>query len=192
MMMKTCTECGVPKPLTCYSRGTAKCKPCRVKLAERYRPRRKPPLDGWRLCSRCGERKPATAQFFRYEKRVLDRCKSQCRSCELAVRDRPAEVARALRWARSHPEAVKLREARRRARKLAVPNTLTRDEWQAILDYYGGRCAYCLKVAKLQMDHVVPFAAGGSNSADNVVPACAACNASKKAKSLLAWMLAAA
>lgn len=46
-----------------------------------------------------------------------------------------------------------------------------------------GLCHYCGKkfgAAELTMDHVVPVARGGTSSPGNIVPACKACNASKK------------
>ena len=46
-----------------------------------------------------------------------------------------------------------------------------------------GVCHYCGKAvgtAGLTMDHVVPVARGGRSTKGNVVPACDACNKSKK------------
>jgi len=53
--------------------------------------------------------------------------------------------------------------------------------WQQQLQ--AGVCHYCgnrVGAAALTMDHVVPVARGGSSAKGNVVPACAACNKSKK------------
>jgi len=36
----------------------------------------------------------------------------------------------------------------------------------------------------MTMDHVLPIAAGGAHSIENLVPACAHCNATKNAKIL--------
>jgi len=47
----------------------------------------------------------------------------------------------------------------------------------------AGVCHYCGKKAAagaLTMDHVVPVARGGVSTRGNVVPACEACNKSKK------------
>lgn len=46
-----------------------------------------------------------------------------------------------------------------------------------------GLCHYCGKKfspSELTMDHIVPVARGGTSTAGNVVPACRACNATKK------------
>ena len=45
-------------------------------------------------------------------------------------------------------------------------------------------CQYCGQRAELTFDHVVPRAAGGVTSWENVVAACARCNLKKGAKSL--------
>ncbi len=47
----------------------------------------------------------------------------------------------------------------------------------------AGVCHYCGKQVgadALTLDHVVPVARGGSSTKGNVVPACAACNRTKK------------
>lgn len=53
--------------------------------------------------------------------------------------------------------------------------------WRAQLD--RGICHYCgrrFPAEELTMDHVVPVARGGKSTKGNIVPACAACNASKR------------
>lgn len=94
---------------------------------------------------------------------------------------REQKTANLKRWVKAHPERVRLhtqmRGQRRRARKLGVVSPLTTAQWLAIIAAYKGRCAYCgKKVARLEQEHVIPLVAGGSHSADNVVPACGPCN----------------
>lgn len=74
----------------------------------------------------------------------------------------------------------KVRYARRRKRRLGlVVNDLTASEWRAIQAAWGG-CAYCgASDRPLQRDCVLPISRGGRYTVDNVVPACASCNASK-------------
>lgn len=79
-----------------------------------------------------------------------------------------------------HKENAKRIAQRRRARMDGLPDDFTADEWTEILEVYGYRCAYCGDVdSKLQQDHIVPVCQGGGYTADNIVPACAACNARK-------------
>ena len=72
----------------------------------------------------------------------------------------------------------------RRAHLENALNTLTADEWQAILEAHDFRCAYC-GCSLLDLfnpptrDHVTPVSKGGDNIKENVVPACRWCNTSK-------------
>jgi 5-methylcytosine-specific restriction endonuclease McrA len=50
-----------------------------------------------------------------------------------------------------------------------------------------GRCAYCGAPAT-SADHVVALAAGGSNGIENLVPACAFCNSSKRDRPLAEFL----
>ncbi|MBA3946810.1 MAG: HNH endonuclease [Herpetosiphonaceae bacterium] len=71
---------------------------------------------------------------------------------------------------------------RGRAARAGVVNTLTTEEWLAILRLARGVCHYCERQvgsAQLTLDHVVPISRGGANTAENVVPACFPCNARK-------------
>lgn len=61
---------------------------------------------------------------------------------------------------------------------------------QRLYEAFGGRCAYCLTAESDHLDHVVPRAAGGSNGASNLVPACTPCGQSKGNLSVLDWVRA--
>ncbi|MEX7472482.1 HNH endonuclease [Mycobacterium adipatum] len=81
------------------------------------------------------------------------------------------------------------RAARRRTRRVkAVVNDLTDAQWAAIRDAWGG-CAYCGVTDKpMQRDCVMAISRGGRYTMENVVPACAACNASKCNEEVTHWM----
>ena len=81
------------------------------------------------------------------------------------------------------------RAARRRTRRVkAVVNDLTEAEWAALKDAWNG-CAYCGATGKpLQRDCVMAISRGGRYTIDNVVPACAACNASKCNDEVTGWL----
>lgn len=81
------------------------------------------------------------------------------------------------------------RAARRRKRRVdGVVNDLTADQWLAIQAAWGG-CAYCgASDRPLQRDCVMAISRGGRYTVDNVVPACAACNASKCNDEVTGWL----
>lgn len=81
------------------------------------------------------------------------------------------------------------RAARRRTRRVkAAVNDLTDAQWAAIRAAWGG-CAYCGVTDKpMQRDCIMAISRGGRYTVDNVVPACAACNASKCNEEVTHWM----
>lgn len=85
--------------------------------------------------------------------------------------------------------AARARYAKRRSNRLArVDNDLTPEQWAEIREAWGG-CAYCQAVdAALQRDCVQPISRGGRYTLENVVPACASCNASKHNGEATAWL----
>lgn len=87
------------------------------------------------------------------------------------------------RWRQNNRHKIAALDSKRRRLKRAsddVP-TLTADEWREILEAFNHACAYCLRDdAPMTLDHVEPLATNGEHSAENIVPACARCNASKR------------
>ena len=73
----------------------------------------------------------------------------------------------------------KASDARRRARKLESAGSYSTTEWLTLVVEWRGGCAYCGVVATLHADHRVPLSRGGSNTIENIVPACRACNLRK-------------
>ena len=71
---------------------------------------------------------------------------------------------------------------RHRSKERQKARDLKKSQWW--LDKLNqGLCHYCqgkFPGAELTMDHVVPVARGGFSTKGNIVPACRACNASKK------------
>ena len=81
----------------------------------------------------------------------------------------------------------RLNEQVRSARKRALKSTLTTNQWQQCLSHFKHQCAYCDCTEKLEQEHVIPVSKGGHYTADNIIPACRSCNASKNNKSLEEW-----
>lgn len=83
----------------------------------------------------------------------------------------------------------KSRYARRRKRRMErVEHDLTAEQWTALQAAWTG-CAYCGAAGQpLQRDCVLPISRGGRYTLDNIVPACASCNASKCNGEVTAWM----
>ncbi len=86
-------------------------------------------------------------------------------------------------------EQTAVRTERRRAlKKGAQGDGVSRQQWNAIKEEYGGRCAYCARVAVLSMDHIEPLSKGGHHNATNIAPACKSCNSAKHDASIVLWL----
>jgi 5-methylcytosine-specific restriction endonuclease McrA len=69
-----------------------------------------------------------------------------------------------------------------------VDHDLTTEQWVALQDTWGG-CAYCTASDRpLQRDCVQALSRGGRYTLDNIVPACASCNASKSNDEVTGWL----
>lgn len=112
--------------------------------------------------------------------------RNRLRSRELArvsqLRHVDAKRARDLRWAAENPDKKAAQAARRRALEAAAPRSWTDAEWRALAIQYERRCGYCDKEAELVPDHRTALSRGGPNIIENIIPACADCNARKGAK----------
>lgn len=153
-------------------------------------PREHPCPEGMRICTKCKSVVPMAR--FSTDRMGPGGRASHCKPCkskdaaarQLSMRRNDGDAVRAkMRAAHArNPErmrcAVKLREAKKRTSVA----TLTLSEWLEVLEYFGHRCAYCLRTlaeSPLTQDHVIPVVRGGAHSSDNVVPACRSCNSCK-------------
>lgn len=90
------------------------------------------------------------------------------------------EIARSRAYQKEHPHVHRAVLQRRRARQLNSNGSYRAEEWRALLEEYGGRCAYCGQEATLLVpDHGLALKRGGSNSITNIFPACPPCNLHK-------------
>lgn len=70
----------------------------------------------------------------------------------------------------------------------AVEHDLSTEQWAALKEAWGG-CAYCGATDRpLQRDCVQALSRGGRYTLDNIVPACASCNASKCNDEVTGWL----
>ena len=83
-------------------------------------------------------------------------------------------------WLAAHPEVRRAKDQGYRARKRAADGSFTGTEWLALVESFGGRCAYCGALGALEADHRTPLSRGGSNRIENILPACRRCNGRKQ------------
>lgn len=92
--------------------------------------------------------------------------------------------------ATKHFKQLRIADKNRRAyREMNSVSDLTEQEWQRVLDLFGGRCAYCGSDGKITRDHVVPLTKGGGYTSTNIVPCCSSCNSKKHNKDMEQWYI---
>lgn len=89
---------------------------------------------------------------------------------------------KAQRWAKANPDRICAHSSARKTRVTKAGGSYTREEWAALLDYYGHRCRHCASDGKLTVDHIVPVILGGTSNLDNLAPLCGRCNSKKRTK----------
>ncbi len=94
-------------------------------------------------------------------------------------RHREERLAQSAEYHQANPEVGRARSRNYRAREVAAVGSFTSAEWLALVETYAGRCAYCGERGPLEADHRTPLSRGGTNTIDNILPACRMCNARK-------------
>jgi len=194
--LRSCKKCGTTKALgEFYSDARGRRGACKECIADhaRAKPGNAPtsePLN----CSKCKVTKPAT-EFYKNKNFASGR-RSWCRGCckergpvnwtRYYEANKEILAANYAKWARENPH--KSNERGRRRRAIEGGPGVTDQEWADTIEYFGGRCAYCLAATKLTMEHVTAVTRGGTHEPSNAVPACRACNSSKRNNSLLSCL----
>lgn len=96
-------------------------------------------------------------------------------------------AARSRRYYITNKAVFTTKAQRRRAKKLALPASLTAAQWDEVKSCFNNRCAYCGQDKNLTLDHFIPVSKGGELSINNVLPSCTSCNSSKGAKDYFEW-----
>lgn len=134
-------------------------------------------------------------QQKRWREANLDHAREQGRRNYLA--DREHRIEKANEWQRNNPDKVRVRGNRRQARKRALPDHFTQQDWDNAVAYWHGACAYCGKPLyglfddiKAHADHFIPLASPNciGTVPGNMLPACSICNLSKKDTDAKEWL----
>jgi 5-methylcytosine-specific restriction endonuclease McrA len=98
------------------------------------------------------------------------------------------------KWAKEHPEEMRIIIARRRALAYGAEGNYTKYDVLTMLEAQKNKCAACGKGFEdtgFHVDHVFPLSKGGKNSPDNLQLLCPSCNRSKSDKLPGEWRAAA-
>lgn len=203
---KRCCRCGETKPAECFTkRATGKaglrpyCRACRTLMTKACRhanPEKHNAIArAWRKLNPDKVRSAVKKWNAANPDRVRATAKAffalnpdYQKSWQRANPDKTARYAKV--YGASNPDKVSALRQRRRARLAGAPGRgVSPEQWQEIRELANGRCTYCFKFCStFHMDHIEPLASGGAHDPDNIAAACARCNMSKHAKSLLVWL----
>lgn len=76
----------------------------------------------------------------------------------------------------------------RNAKKMSLPHTFTKKEWEYSKSYFGYRCCYCGKeITRFTQDHYIPLSKNGPYTKGNILPCCKSCNSSKHDSEFKEW-----
>ena len=195
-MTKCCGICGVTKPVSDFhSRPGAsdglrnQCKRCRAtQRHESYLTNRTQALVSAQSWSRANpeKRKASHRKYYEANKAAINA------AAKIWAKNNPEKYKLGIaNWRKRNRCRVNISLERYRDKKYQNVTTLTYSDWLQILDYFNGRCAYCLgRFSVLELEHLIPVSKGGGTTIENIVPACRSCNARKHNRPI--WSLLAA
>lgn len=181
--MKTCSKCGILKPLEDFfarksgsSDGRmSSCKACKTKAIYEWREKNKAALT---LYQRDYYRRPEQTEKVKAYHQT-ERAKKLGRARDAKRADKKKA------WRQNNVDACRIYSRNKHAkRKLAINATAEQikpAEWHDIVKAYRGCCYYCGTKAKMTMEHMTPLSKGGNHTKENIVPACMPCNRQKHA-----------
>ena len=181
---KRCPSCNNVKPLSAFYRDTSRkdghasrCKKCHNVSVRKWQFRNKETIKAARAEWRKTHREPER----QYSKKWAKEHPVRTRDNYTRWRNENPEYGKI--WRRNNKDKIRHYAQNRRARLEANGGTLTVEEWNDILDFYGHKCLCCGRTdVKLTIDHVIPTFHGGKHCAENVQPLCGPCNSRKKDK----------
>ena len=214
-LLKTCTKCGQSKEVTAfYASKTLKCgrrsrcisceadgaaeksrlwyaanKDSAKETRKKYREENKERIDDANKRWVAANRDVVVATKKRHRDANRDAINARSRERE-RVNPEPRAAARN-KWEQKNPEVRRAITRNRRARVAGVGGTISKQQIQSLLTSQSWRCVVCrcdLHESGHHVDHIVPIAAGGANSFDNVQALCPPCNRSKAAKDPIDFM----
>ena len=190
--MKTCTKCGVEKPVSEYykkQRGRygvrAECKACVAVSGKKYYEENRDRVMAYHKKYYEENRDQARAYKKKFREENRDRLKAKDKKYYEENRDQARAYQK--KYCKENPEKRRASKHNRRARKASLISDLTEQQWLETLNNFGEKCAYCGDTWEHQ-DHFIPVRLGGGYTKGNIVPACASCNLSKNSKPPEEWL----
>lgn len=194
---KPCSKCGVEKPHTEYHSDRSRksglhpwCKQCARARRNAWYSKNREANRAYQATWRDENRDAKQAYDRAWREANLDRKAAVDAAWREANKDRKAAVARARHQAlRNDPDYRRKQQEAKRRRRAAKYNANGRPVvFDEILQRDCGICGICGKPIMeitIELDHILPLAAGGTHDPDNVQVAHRTCNRRKGARTNL-------
>jgi hypothetical protein len=192
VVAKVCTNCREVIALTGFTKHKsglyghrATCKVCSRKIDRQYREAN--PEKARECVRKCYE---ANSEKYRettrqYREANPEKVRGYHRKYREDNKEKRRESDR--KWQASNPEKCAIRQQRRRARRAALPDTLTLEQQLEIVSYFNGGCALTGST-NFHMDHVIPINCGhGGTNYANASPLRDDLNMSKSDRNIFEW-----
>ena len=174
---KHCTKCDTDKPLSEFNKDSTK-------------------KDGaYPSCKACYSKYYASIRSKKLEWKKQYREQNKARIAEYRASHYAANADEyrqyAADWAKQNPEACRINEQNRRARKRENGGKLSKGLAERLFKLQRGKCACGCRQAlgsDYHMDHIMPLALGGSNTDDNIQLLRSTCNQQKHSKHPIDFM----
>lgn len=162
MKNKTCTKCGVIKPLDLFYKDSryrsgrrTQCKTCDSLKAMKWRTNNQGRWDSymtkWRIDNKEKSRKTLNEWRIRNRERLHQQL---------------------------HRRRIRLQQG-------SIFQIIDKD----LNRLYSSCCVNCGSSENISLDHIVPISRGGRHSIGNLQPLCRSCNSSKRDKFMVEWRL---
>lgn len=168
-------------------------------------------------CTKCGENKPNTNEYFAFQNKSKGTLKARCKECDKKYREKNKDKMKEYNKNYYENNADKIKEYRennkdkikesrkkylennkdkikgyihkRRSLKLGNGGSYTKAQWLDTLEYFDYKCAYTGECIKhnCHVEHIVPLSKGGTSYIWNLVPSTASANLSKQNRDMEEW-----
>lgn len=195
-----------PRCISCVRDYEAKTTEHRKEVARQYREKNKDVIKARKAEYNRQNKEGSLRRFIRWlqnnrehylehQRKYAASRKKKKREYDKRYREKNRDkiVSRQNSWKQENIEHARMKgraaTARHNALKRNAEGHYTEKDIKRIYKQQGGRCFYCKVVVgiKYHVDHVIPLSRGGSNSPENIVIACPACNVRKSSKTPEEW-----
>ena len=161
-------------------------------------------------CTKCGENKPNTNEYFAFQNKSKGTLQARCKVCvnEYRKKYRENNKDKIKEYKKEYYEnnKDKIKESRKEYRennkdkirerikeykhkKRGNGGAYTKAQWLDTLEYFNYKCAYtgeCIKHS-CHVEHIVPVSKGGTSYIWNLVPSTGSANYSKGNRGMEEW-----